>query len=191
MSIRPGQTDFEVALGGSVAIDGTCLTLEKWTGSEMCFSAVAETLDRTTLADARTGRTVNLERAALIGGRLDGHFVYGHVDATGTILRDREMDGRLVRHFSVSPELAVFIAEKGSVAIDGISLTVASCRDGEFAVSFIPHTLRATTMAFKKTGDAVNLECDVVARYLYRFMQGGGETARPSRLLSLMERSGF
>jgi riboflavin synthase len=193
LAIRPGNDDFPVATGGSVAIDGVCLTLERWEGKEMQFSAVAETLNRTTLRDVPTGRRVNLERAAFLGSRLDGHLVYGHVDGIGTILHDREISGSILRTIAVPSELCRLMAEKGSVAIDGISLTIASCGTGDITISLIPHTLKATTMSLKKPGDAVNLECDIVARYLQRLLQAGGGGAAPAAesLLSLMERSGF
>ncbi|MBN1577180.1 MAG: riboflavin synthase [Chitinispirillaceae bacterium] len=193
LTIKPENDDFPVNIGGSVAVDGTCLTLERREGGTMQFNAVAETLHRTTLSEVSAGRRVNLERAALLGSRLDGHFVYGHVDGTGTILRDREMNGSIVRTIAVPAELSRFMAEKGAIAVDGISLTIAESAAAGIAVSLIPHTLKITTMPLKKAGDTVNLECDMVARYLYRFMQTGNlpaaATAEP--LLSLMQRSGF
>lgn len=191
--IEPDRKDFPVAIGGSVAIDGICLTMESRSGTRMRFSAVAETLNHTTLDNVRSGRRVNLERAAVVGGRLDGHFVYGHVDGIGSILRDREMNGSLMRTVSVPEELSRFLAHKGSVAIDGISLTIAQCDGTSITISFIPHTLGATTMAHKRPGDRVNIECDIVARYLHRLLQTG-DAAEPragSFMQTLMERSGF
>ncbi|MBN1760088.1 MAG: riboflavin synthase [Chitinispirillaceae bacterium] len=193
LSVEPDRKDFTVTIGGSVAVDGACLTLESQTGNRMRFSAVAETLDRTTLGSIRTGRRVNLERAALVDGRLDGHLVYGHVDGVGSIQRDREMNGSLMRTISVPKELSRFMAYKGSVSIDGISLTIAQCDVTSITISFIPHTLSATTMVHKRPGDPVNIECDIIARYLHRLLQKGG-TAGPTANLSLqalMERVGF
>ena len=125
LTIKPEKEDFPVNIGGSVAVDGACLTLEQWAGKTMQFNAVAETLRRTTLSEVSVGKRVNLERATLLGSRLDGHFVYGHVDGTGMILRDREINGSIVRTISVPAEIAPFMAEKGAIAIDGISLTIA------------------------------------------------------------------
>jgi riboflavin synthase len=191
--IEPELRDFKVAIGGSVAIDGTCLTLESQSGSQMRFSAVAETLNRTTLVNSRSGRKVNLERAARIGGRLDGHLVYGHVDGIGKISSDREINGSLMRTITIPRELSRFMALKGSVAVDGISLTIAQSRPDEITISFIPHTLLNTTMAQKKPGDQVNIECDIIARYLHRLLQTGtiSGVATEQPLQALMERSGF
>ena len=191
--IEPDVEDFTVAVGGSVAIDGACLTLESRTGNRMRFSAVAETISRTTLGSSRSGRRVNLERAALIGGRLDGHLVYGHVDGIGKIAHDREMNGSLMRTISIPKELSRFMGHKGSVSIDGISLTIAQCDTASITISFIPHTLGATTMAQKRPGDRVNIECDIIARYLDHLLQSGdraGSAAHPS-LQARMERAGF
>ncbi|MBN1309644.1 MAG: riboflavin synthase [Chitinispirillaceae bacterium] len=193
LSIEPENDDFPVNIGGSVSVDGACLTLEQRAGKTMRFNAAAETLRRTTLSEAAVGRRVNLERATLLGSRLDGHFVYGHVDGIGTIRNDREMNGSTLRTIAVPSELCRFMAEKGSAAIDGISLTIASCGTGDITISLIAHTLEATTMALKKPGDAVNIECDIVARYLHRLLQAGGGDAAPASepLISLMKRSGF
>lgn len=191
--IEPERDDFDVTVGGSVAIDGVCLTMESRSGNRMRFSAVAETLQHTTLGTARSSQRVNLERAAPVNGRLDGHLVYGHVDGIGKITNDREINGSLLRTIAVPSELSRFMAQKGSVAIDGISLTIARCTETTITISFIPHTLGATTMARKRSGNPVNIECDILARYLYRLLQAG--TAAGSKgstpLQALMERSGF
>jgi riboflavin synthase len=195
LQIKHDMGSFPVAIGGSVAIDGTCLTLEQKTGNEMRFCAVAETLRRTTLYNAAIGRRVNLERALLADGRLDGHFVYGHVDGIGTIIRDQEMHGSTMRTVSIPEGLSSLIAEKGSVAVDGISLTVAQCTSETFAVSLIPKTLSITTMFLKKPGEKVNVEGDIIARYLKRIFAPDSTMTHTdttgSSLLSLMERSGF
>lgn len=194
LKIRPDVAKYDVAEGGSVAVDGCCLTLEKYERDEMRFSAVAETLSKTTLDRATAGRRVNLERAAVFGGRIDGHFVYGHVDAIARITEDREANGSVLRTLSVPQHLARFMALKGSVALDGISLTIAACTDAGITVSLIPHTLSMTTLTLKRPGDTVNLECDIIARYLDRLMtHSPGTATKPQgeELLSLMERAGF
>ena len=151
--IEPEINNFNVNIGDSVAIDGTCLTLEQWEGTAMRFCAVAETLKKTTLSHGYRAQVVNIELAVLLGERLDGHFVYGHVDGIGTILRDRELNGSTLRTISVPSNLLAFMAEKGSVAIDGISLTIAQVKCSEITISLIPHSLAKTTLARKHPGD--------------------------------------
>lgn len=192
--IEPQRSEYEVEIGGSVAIDGCCLTLERRQANAMEFSAVAETLKKTTLHDIRTGRKVNLERASVIGGRLDGHLVYGHVDGTGTIVRDRELNGSTLRTIAIPNELSVFMAKKGSVTIDGISLTIAESTRNDITLSLIPHTLRMTTLTDKHPGDRVNIECDIIARYLQRLITAPSDSpSSPQKetLQSFMERVGF
>lgn len=194
LSIRPDMAEYPVAIGGSVAINGACLTLERTDSGNLRFSAVAETLKRTSLAAAKSGTRVNLERAMPANGRLDGHFVYGHVDSTASIISDNEVGGSLLRTISLPPEMAPYCAEKGSVAVDGISLTISRCSTAAFEISFIPHTLACTTMSLKKPGDLVNLEADIIARYMGRLLSVTSEksAATPKEsLLSIMERSGF
>ncbi len=191
--IRPDRDDFIVEKGGSVAVDGVCLTLEGIVEGNLQFCAVTETIKRTTLCSAETGRRVNLERAVVAGSRLDGHLVYGHIDGVGKILNDCEMGGSIIRKFLMPSELVPFLAEKGSISIDGISLTIAGRRNREISVSLIPYTLKNTTMSLKKTGDTVNIECDIVARYVNSILKGrnDGSEITDESLLSLMERSGF
>jgi len=189
--------DFPVAIGGSVACDGVCLTLESVADNVVYFTAVAETLERTTLGKKRIGDKVNIERALAVNGRLDGHFVLGHVDAVGTIVADRTVGDSTVRSIRFPKELARYFAEKGSVAIDGISLTIAAVASDVLDVSLIPFTFKETTMAAKHFGELVNLECDVIARYLERLITFRGtspaEGAGPngSSLFDKMERLGF
>jgi riboflavin synthase len=161
----------------------------------MQFSAVLETLKRTTFGKNRKGKRVNLERALLVGGRVDGHYVLGHVDGIGTIKQDRELNGSTLRTITVPKELSHFFSEKGSVAIDGISLTIADTTPTDITISFIPHTLSVTTMSLKRPGNTVNLECDMIARYLAHLLHTmphhQSEATSSQSLVSLMERSGF
>jgi len=193
--IEPRLSEFTVAIGGSVAVDGCCLTLEYMVGRAMQFSAVAETLKKTTLSTISPGRLVNLERATPTNGRLDGHLVYGHVDGTGIIKRDREINGSTLRTIAVPDTLFKFMAQKGSVAIDGISLTIAESYRNEITLSLIPHTLQMTTLTEKRPGDSVNIECDIIARYLQQLISTSSQTPPASlqkeSLQSIMERSGF
>ncbi len=193
LSVKPDLNDFPVTIGGSVSIDGICLTLERWSGERMVFSAVIETLERTTLGNITVGRRVNLERALVIGSRLEGHFVYGHVDGTGTISHDREMRGSILRTVSIPERLSVFMAEKGSVALDGVSVTIVQCVRSFITISLIPHTMQNCTLGLKNPGDKVNVECDIIARYLHRLRETDTPAGVLGRntLLSVMERAGF
>jgi riboflavin synthase len=201
LGIQPHAAGFMVGVGGSVAIDGVCLSLERGEGESLLFTAVAETLGRTTLGGLRVGAEVNMERALRLDSRLDGHIVLGHVDEVGKILADRTVGESLERRILFPPALRPFMAVKGSVAIDGISLTIAACVDDAIAVALIPLTLRSTTMPRKRPGDRVNIECDVLARYIFRMVgQGAGSIesagpaggeARGESLLSILEKYRF
>lgn len=195
LGIEPGIDHFAVSLGGSVAIDGACLTVERFSGSVLYFSAVQETVSRTTLKTSLPGRKVNMERALKVGDRLDGHFVAGHVDGIGTIISDEERGGSLFRTIRLPDELNQYMAEKGSVAIDGVSLTIARSGSDEISISFIPLTLKHTAMAHKKIGDQVNIECDILARYIKRILNSGSADIQSERsgdsLLKKMMGAGF
>ncbi len=191
IAIEADCPNYDVAEGGSVSIDGSCLTVEKISGNLLYFSAVRETLLRTTLCNIHAGRRVNMERAIKLGGRLDGHMVLGHVDGVGSIVSDQDAGGSVLRTIRVPAELSKFMAEKGSVAIDGISLTIARVKDELIVISFIPATIKKTTMATKKSGDPVNVECDVLARYLKRLLEKDDQQVSEGTLLSRMERLGF
>ncbi len=196
LGIAPASADFSVSAGASVSVDGACLTLEYSRGGILYFTAVRETLARTTLAQRRAGDEVNLERALPLSGRLDGHFVLGHVDAIGTVVFDKNDGVSVVRTVRIPADLARFCAEKGSVALDGISLTITRVAAAEFDVALIPFTIGRTTMARKHPGDAVNVECDVLSRYIARLVETGGAqnqggTGGRETLFDTLERSGF
>lgn len=158
----------EFARGESVACDGACLTVVKTVGSTFMVQASHETLRRTTLGDWRTGTRVNLERALRMGDALGGHMVLGHVDQVGEVVERRQEGGSLVFTFSLPPDLAPFFIEKGSVAVDGISLTVNTLGTDRFSVSIIPETQARTTLAGKQVGARVNLEADLIGKYVAR-----------------------
>ncbi|WP_007027123.1 riboflavin synthase [Saccharomonospora iraqiensis] len=151
--------------GDSIAVNGVCLTVTEVSADEFTVDVVPETLERTSLHGIEPGRLVNLERAMAASDRFGGHIVQGHVDGTGTFL-SRDPDG--LTQFAFPPELARYVVEKGSIAVDGISLTVAGVTDEEFTVALIPTTLRATTLGRNEPGEAVNLEVDVLAKYVER-----------------------
>jgi riboflavin synthase len=158
-------------IGDSVAVNGACLTVVEIGRGRLAFQAVAETLARTSLRGLAAGRRVNLERALRADARLDGHLVQGHVDATGRVER-LERAGDNVRLFvACDPAFAELLVEKGSVAIDGVSLTVVGVRPGGFDVALIPHTLAATTLGERAPGDPVNLEADVLGKYVRKYVE--------------------
>ena len=153
-------------VGDSVAIDGVCLTVVAVEGPRLAFEAVPETLERTALATLESGSRVNLEPALRAGDPLGGHHVQGHVDGVGAVRSvDQEGDGRRV-WFDAPADVLRYVVEKGSVAVQGTSLTVAALDAGGFAVALIPHTLAATTLGALRAGDRVNLEADVLAKYV-------------------------
>lgn len=157
-------------IGDSISVDGVCLTVVKLSGPTFTVQVSPETLRRTTLATAKEGQSANLETALKMSDPLGGHFVAGHVDGTGEIL-EAVPEGNSFRYrFRVPNEIGRFLVEKGSVAVDGISLTVLEAHDQEFSVSVIPHTVQATTLGKKKAGDRVNLENDLIAKYVEKFV---------------------
>lgn len=170
----PGLHD--LVLGESIAIDGACLTVAAFQGSVFTVDVSSETLSRTTLGKKQTGDHLNLERALRFGDRLGGHLVSGHIDGLG-VLRSRKQDGRSWRlSFTVPSELSRTIIEKGSIAINGISLTVNGCGEGRFDVNIIPHTFAETTIGDLQIGDEVNIETDLIGKYVEKLLRGHAAT---------------
>lgn len=170
----------DVHLGDSIAVNGVCLTVTEF--EKNCFHAdvMNETLNRSSLGALKSGSPVNLERAMAANGRFGGHIVSGHIDGTGTI-SELNNDGIAVWYtISASPEIMRYIVEKGSIAIDGISLTVAKVTDSSFSVSIIPHTAEQTILSTKKVGDIVNLENDIVGKYVEKLMSPPTENKKQS-----------
>jgi riboflavin synthase len=160
-----------VELGDSVSVNGGCLTVTSIRDGRLSFEAVRETMERTSLGDLKAGARVNLERAVRAGDRLDGHIVQGHVDGVGTV-RQMVREGNDVRlQIDCEPELADCVVEKGSIAIDGVSLTVAALSPSGFEVALIPHTLEVTTLGDRQPHDRVNLEVDVLGKYVKRYLE--------------------
>jgi riboflavin synthase len=169
--IRATLANEPLALGESISVDGCCLSAVELAPGRFAVDATAETLGRTTLGTLPVGKSVNLERAVRAGDRLGGHLVTGHVDAVGKLLERREVGEAVAMRFSLPAELARFVAEKGSVAVGGVSLTVNAVAAGSFDVMIIPITLRVTTLGELASGDPVNLEVDLVARYVARWRE--------------------
>lgn len=159
----------DIHLGDSIAINGICLTAISWDNGSFTVDVMRETLERTSLHRLRAGSFVNLERALAANGRFGGHIVSGHIDGTGEIINIRRDANAVWYKIKTSEKIMEFIIEKGSIAIDGISLTVAKVDRSAFYVSVIPHTLENTILLRKKTGDIVNLENDIVGKYIKSF----------------------
>ena len=160
-----------VRVGDSIAVNGTCLTVTKIDGARLHFDAVRETLERTSLGDQRVGAPVNVERAMRADGRLDGHIVQGHVDGTGRVAELAREGGDVRLCIECGPEIARYLVPKGSVAIDGVSLTVVGVTDAGFDVALIPHTLAETNLGDRRPGDRVNLEADVLGKYVVHYLE--------------------
>jgi len=174
LCVRAPLVSSDAQVGDSVAVNGCCLTVTGHHAGELSFDLLRETLERTNLGGLAPGSPVNLERALSAHARLGGHFVQGHIDCTSQILgfEGRGKDYRL--EVSLPLEFARYVAFKGSIAIDGISLTVAEVHDASFVVWIIPHTLAVTTLGVRRTGDTVNLEFDLLAKYVERILCAPG-----------------
>jgi len=157
--------------GDSIAVNGVCLTVVDCDAHSFSADVMQETLDRSSLGAATTGVNVNLERAARLDSRIGGHLVQGHVDGTGSVLAIEPSDHWTVMRFSLPQEIARYVVEKGSITVDGVSLTVVEAQRDWFSVSLIPTTLQVTTLGDRKVGDRVNLEVDAIAKYVERLME--------------------
>jgi len=173
MQISAQRVLEDVKMGDSINVDGVCQTVVHFDAQSFSVETVSETLSRTTLGQFQSGRPVNLERALCPGDRLGGHIVQGHVDGVGHVgsMQERQNEWRI--QITAPSTLQRYIAEKGSIAIDGTSLTVAHLSDEGFTISVIPHTFDYTILSQRRVGDAVNLEVDVLARYIERLLAGG------------------
>ncbi len=170
LSVRARKVLGGLKVGDSVAVNGVCLTVTDLRSNGFTADVMPETVRRTTMHGLRPGDRVNLERALRLADGLDGHIVQGHVEGVGTVTKVRPEGNALVYTIAAPAELTPYIVEKGSVTVDGVSLTVTQAGDTEFGVSLIPHTAAQTTLGFKKPGDTVNLETDILARYIGRFL---------------------
>jgi len=180
----------EARIGDSIAVNGVCLTAVSVSGSMLEFDVSPETMKRSTLGDLRPGQSVNLERPLRAGARMGGHMVLGHVDGIGVIREIRKLGGETVFRFEAPAEVMRFVVEKGSIAVDGISLTIADYGNDWFTVAVIPHTLQATTLGERSAGSGVNLETDIIGKYVLKFM-GKSAAVSDDRMLDLLERGGF
>lgn len=179
-------------IGDSIAVNGVCLTVTDLTGDTFRADVMNETLSRSSLGSLRPGSLVNLERAMAADGRFGGHIVSGHIDGTGTIT-DIKRDGIAI-WYTICADAGImrYIVEKGSVAVDGISLTVAAVSDSGFKISVIPHTAARTILGSKKSGDTVNLENDIIGKYVEKLMRPKSENIPESRItMDFLARNGY
>lgn len=173
MTVEAGRIACESEIGASIAVNGACLTVVSRDERTFTVDIVPETVQRTTFGRLQVGDKVNLERTLRLSDRIDGHLVQGHVDGVGRIV-DRESRGNSIWYaFEIPPDLSPYVIEKGSIALDGISLTIARKTDNMCAVSIIPHTASITTIGDKKTGDEMNVEVDMIGRYVESLLQAG------------------
>lgn len=175
-------------IGDSISVNGVCLTITKMNSNDFYADVMNETLSRSNLGSLKKGGTVNLERAMAANGRFGGHFVSGHIDGTGKITKIQNDGNAIWIYISAPKEILNLIIEKGSVAIDGISLTVAKVSSEDFAVSVIPHTSEETTLTSKKIGDIVNLENDIIGKYVQKLLKKQDlEEEKNKKLLTWLE----
>ena len=163
------ETDFSnLENGESIAVNGVCLTVVEFGGATFKMDLGTETLSKTSFRNSKIGDRVNLERSLTPSSKISGHFVSGHVDQVGEVLNIEEKPGEVLFQFSHPASLSPFIMEKGSIALDGISLTVFNCKENRFNVSIIPFTWEHTNLNSRKIGDLINIECDMIGKYVYK-----------------------
>jgi riboflavin synthase len=179
LTVRGPHVTLDAKLGDSVSVNGCCLTVAARAGETFTADVMRETLDKTSLGVLEPGGRVNLERAVTAATRLGGHIVQGHVDGTGSVVRREPSEHWELVEVSLPTELSRYLVDKGSVTVDGVSLTVVSVSDRSFTVSLIPETLTRTTLGLKQPGDPVNLEVDVIAKYVERLIAPHRTTTPP------------
>ncbi|MDI6798015.1 MAG: riboflavin synthase [Desulfatibacillaceae bacterium] len=192
------EADFALVntrIGDSIAVSGACLTVVSIQASTFSADVSPETCKRTTLGNLRSGARVNLERALTLSSRLDGHLVTGHIDSTGRVASLERQENALVFGFECSQQILRYFVEKGSVAIDGISLTVNSVTETGFGVTIIPHTAKVTTLGIRKKGDEVNIETDIIGKFVERFVSQRGpaedKSSKKGLDMDFLARNGF
>ncbi len=187
-------TDMDMSsdrIGDSVAVNGICLTIVEITTNSFALDLSQETIGRTTFEEMKVGDKVNLERALKFSGRLGGHLVTGHIDGVGVVRRRTRSGASEVFEITAPSGMERYMIEKGSIAVDGISLTINSCQGRDFSVNIIPHTLSVTTLGLHMSGSRVNIEADVLGKYIERIMSGGKAGGSGDIDLELLAKHGF
>lgn len=177
--------------GDSIAVNGVCLTATDISSNNFTADVMAETMRRSSLGSLKPGDHVNMERAMLCGGRFGGHIVSGHIDGTGQIVSLKREENAVWVKISAESKIMRYIIEKGSVALDGISLTVATVSDKDFSVSIIPHTGDETTLLAKKPGDIINIECDMIGKYVEKFLVTPEKSQKSNITSEFLMKNGF
>lgn len=180
--IKAAKIPEDLKIGDSIAVNGVCLTVTSFDQSGFTADVMHETINRSTLFQLQPGACVNLERAMPANGRFGGHIVAGHVDGTGKIIQIKKDENAIWYTIGAGASIMKYIVEKGSVAIDGISLTVASVRENCFSISAIPHTVNVTALKMRKQGDIVNLETDIIGKYVEKFLQNEHPSAQENKI---------
>lgn len=192
LTIRGSKVLEHTKVGDSISVNGVCLTVTAAEGNHFLADVMHETLNRTALASLHRGSRVNLERAMAADGRFGGHMVAGHIDGVGTILSIERDDTAVWYAIGTEPHILRYVVEKGSVAVDGISLTVAKVGSGSFSVSAIPHTIRCTILQDRKAGDLVNLETDMIGKYVEKLLSPvSGEPKKETLTKNFLTQCGF
>ncbi len=193
LGIQAREILSDLHIGDSVAVNGICLTVTTLPGNGFTADVMPETMDRTGLGDLHIGDPVDIERAMPANGRFGGHIVSGHIDGTGRIRKMRRDDNAVWYTIEAAPDILRYVVEKGSITIDGISLTVAEVGKDHFSISAIPHTLSVTVLGQRREGDKVNLETDIIGKYVEKLMQPAEPAAEPEHRLTreFLSRYGF
>jgi riboflavin synthase len=185
----------DVHLGDSISVNGVCLTVTKYSAKQFTVDVMPETFKATSLRSLKRGSKVNLERAMAAGGRFGGHFVSGHADGTGVIISKKPLENAVYYEIEVNSDLLPYIIYKGSIAVDGTSLTVFGVTENSFTISLIPHSLSESIIGLKSTGEIVNIECDMLGKYVEHFLTrrfSGAPTEKKSSITAaFLEENGF
>ncbi|MGI5921733.1 MAG: riboflavin synthase [Syntrophomonadaceae bacterium] len=191
LNISARQVLTDVKIGDSIAVNGVCLTVVQFTRDNFWVDVMAETVNKTTLKYLQHGNRVNLERAVRLGDRMGGHIVQGHIDGIGTVVSREKLDIAIILRIKAPPEVIKYTVPKGSIAIDGISLTVVEVQNNIFTVSLIPHTAQNTTLDTRGPGDLVNLESDIIGRYVEKLIKPKDEGKENDLSIDFLNRYGF
>lgn len=192
MTISSSKILEDVGLGDSISVNGICLTVTHFTSDYFEVDAMPETIKATSLNSLKKGSSVNLERAMAANGRFGGHFVSGHIDATGKIVKKKKEQNAIYYDIEIPNDLTKYILHKGSITVDGTSLTIFGIQQSIFTISLIPHTAKGTILGEKEEGDIVNIECDMLAKYVQKMLQNDDHEQKVNRISKdFLQQNGF